>query len=32
LIVINLVVVIYMAFVLKHNEKAKMLKKHLEKL
>jgi uncharacterized membrane protein (DUF2068 family) len=32
LIVINLVVLIYMAFVLKHNEKAKMLKKHLEKL
>jgi uncharacterized membrane protein (DUF2068 family) len=32
LIVINLVVVLYMAFVLKHSEKAKMLKKHLEKL
>ena len=29
LVVINLVVVLYMAFVLKHNEKAKMLKKHL---
>ena len=29
LVVINLVVVLYMAFVLKHNEKAKLLKKHL---
>ena len=32
LVVINIVVVLYMAFVLKHNEKAKMLKKHLEPL
>ncbi|NMW18647.1 MAG: DUF2127 domain-containing protein [Chlorobiaceae bacterium] len=32
LVMINLLVVLYMAFVLKHNERAKLLKKHLEKL
>lgn len=32
LLVINLILVLYMAFVVKHNEKAKMLKKQLEKL
>ena len=30
LVVINLLVVLYMAFVLKHNVKAKMLNKHLQ--
>ena len=32
LVMINLIVVLYMDFVLKHNERAKLLKKHLEKL